>query len=295
MQILKTLLLFFIIFHSLVLNAEIKVMTINTEWLWTPFDKRVDGNIKRIRDMSEKEYLSEIQFYAEIITARNIDIVALSEIENETVAHDISKALGKDWRTYFKQGRDTATGQDVALISRLDYVEDSLTDFGFPSGFLAGTGKAKRLSKLVGAQFWYPNKNEIKNKTYKVGVITSHFLSKRNENKHKALNRQKQAIALTKTIDKFRENSQQLIVLGDFNDNYKSETLKTLLQHDLQGFDVCDNFQDKGLNNQNKRWLRHIDHILFSGFRCLAQYKVDLQKHSDHDAIYAELIIPQAK
>lgn len=270
-------------------------MTINTEWLWTPFDQQVDGNIKHQRDMTKTDYLAEINFYINLINSRHIDVVALSEIENRQVAEELARGLGESWRVYFKQGRDTATGQDVAIISKLIYVEGSLTDFGFPSGYIAGTGKSKRLSKVVGAQFFYPKDDLNAQTKQKFGVITSHFLSKRNETKHKANNRLKQSIALTKAVDEFRKSTDALIVLGDFNDQLKSETIRILIDHGLKSFKQCDNFLNAIEDKENKRWFRNIDHVFFAGLKCKGQYKVDLHKYSDHDAIYAEFNSLQAK
>ena len=294
-----------IILLTFVLNsfshAELRAMTINTEWLWTPFDKKVDGNLKHIKDMSELDYLEEIQFYATQILSRSIDIVALNEIENEQVANELISELNKEinkglnnqheWRAYFKQGRDTATGQDVAIISRLAYVEGSLTDFNFPAGFIAGAGKAKKLSKVVGAQFWINNKLNKQ----KLGVITAHLLSKRHENKKKATNREKQALGLKQGIEQFRKDSDALIVMGDFNDYLSSSTLNIIMDERLNTYKNCSNFSIVDKEKEAKRWLGHIDHLLFSGLNCLGQYKLDLQEFSDHPAIYGEFVIYQAK
>ncbi|MFT6909864.1 MAG: hypothetical protein ACJAS1_006591 [Oleiphilaceae bacterium] len=271
--------------------ADIRAMTINTEWLWTPFDKKVDGSLKHLRDMSEADYLAEVTFYKKHIQAKNIDIVALSEIENEQVANELVQALGSDWKVYFKQGRDTATGQDVAIISRLLYVEGSLTDFNFPAGFIAGEGKAKKLSKIVGAQFWINNIKATKTEKLKLGVITAHLLSKRNENKRKATNREKQALGLKQAIDAYREETDALLVLGDFNDQLNSSPLTIILNNQLSTYKRCANFSSEPNMNQTKRWLRHIDHLLYSGLNCKAQYKLDLQTFSDHPAIYGEFTI----
>ncbi len=279
--------------------AEFRAMTINTEWLWTPFDKKVDGSLKHLRDMSEADYLEELGFYAAQIQARSIDVVALNEIENEQVADELvrelnkqsNKEVGLKWQSYFKQGRDTATGQDVAIISRLPYVEGSLTDFDFPAGFIAGAGKAKKLSKIVGAQFWINDVNSKK----KLGVITAHLLSKRHENKKKATNREKQALGVKKAIERFRNDSDALILMGDFNDYLNSSTLAIIIDKRLSTYKDCANFSVDANAKERKRWLRHIDHLLYSGLNCLGQYKLDLQNFSDHPAIYAEFIIHQAK
>ena len=272
-------------------------MTLNTEWLWSPFDKQVDGSFKWLKDMPKAEYLNELAFYADLILARKIDVIALSEIENESVAIDLAQKLGPTWRAYFKQGRDTATGQDVALVSRLDYVQGSISDFGFPSGKIGNSSKAKRLSKIVGAQFYYPDRTEAGSKPQPrtFGVLTAHFLSKRNENKHKALNRQKQAVALSKAIEALRRTTEGIIVLGDFNDVIGSETIDILLRHQLKSFESCDNFNAVLSDNLIKQWRGHIDHIFYQGFDCLAQYETDLQHYSDHNAIYGEFKLSVAK
>jgi endonuclease/exonuclease/phosphatase family metal-dependent hydrolase len=281
-------------------QAELRAMIINAEWLWTPYDKKVDGSLKHIKDMSEKDYMEELRFYAREVQARSIDILAISEIENKQVAdelvHELNQqlnlALNMKWKAYFKQGRDTATGQDVAIISRLAFVEGSLTDFDFPAGFIAGAGKAKKLSKVVGAQFWL-NQNINKKK---IGVITAHLLSKRHENKKKASNREKQALGLKQAIEQFRKDSDALIVMGDFNDYLHSSTLNIIIDKQLSTYQDCGNFLEQS-NKQKagikeaKRWLRHIDHLLYSGLNCKAQYKLDLQGFSDHPAIYGEFMI----
>lgn len=259
-------------------QADIRVMTINAEWLWTPFDNRVDGSLSHIRDMPEKEYLEEIAFYAKLVRDQEIDILALSEIENEQVAQEVSQAIGKDWRAYFKQGLDTATGQDVAILSRLDYVEGSLTHFNFPLGKMHARDRGKKITKLVGAQFWVDQR--------KIGVITSHLLSKRNENRHKAENRQRQAHALAYAIEQFSKDTDHLIVMGDFNDTLDSPTLTILMQTPLSNYQTCSNFKLAEQDSVVKRWRRHIDHILFRGVLCHSQDKIDLQKYSDHDAIW---------
>jgi endonuclease/exonuclease/phosphatase family metal-dependent hydrolase len=241
----------------------------------------VDGSIAKIRDMSVQDYAEELAFYADLIRSRQIDLVAISEIENEQVAQEFAAKLGQEWRHYFKQGLDTATGQDVAILSRLAYVEGSLTHFNFPSAKLNLLDKPKKITKLVGAQFWWNHKG----KKEKLGVITAHFLSKRNENRHKAENRQKQAMALRQAVALFAEQTDKIIVLGDFNDQIDSATLAILTEVPLASYAACDNFQTSGADMQLKKWRRNIDHILFAGLNCLSQEKIDLQKYSDHDAI----------
>lgn len=265
-------------------QAELNVMTINTEWLWTPYDQQVEGSRYNKGDMSKTKYNDELAFYTSIIKQKSVHILAVSEIENHLVANDLAKSFGPLWKAYFKQGRDTATGQDVAILSNLEPVKGSLTDFGFPAGQLPRfLDKQKRLSKVVGVQFW---SSADKNKQ-KIGVITSHFLAKRKENKKKSQNRQRQAYALVKAMDRFMNESDSLIVLGDFNDFIHSETLTILMKkHHLLSAEMM----SYTLNNlpPNKQVLRRIDHILYQNLKVKSFDIISLNRYSDHDGIFAQ-------
>ena len=263
--------IFIVSLWTTVTAAELRVMTLNAEWLWTPFDHKVDGSKFNKGDMSEADYLAEISFYASLVSQHNVQILAISEIENSLVAAHLAGKLGGRWRAYFKQGRDTATGQDVAILSNLQLVKGTVTDFGFPSGTIDGSNKSKRLSKLVGAQFW-EGKADVSSK---VGVITSHFLSKRNDSKAKSDNRQRQAVALVKAVNKVRKETDKLIVMGDFNDYLHTPTLVILRdQKRLLSVSV-------GARKDKVR----IDHILYQGLREKQSQLVDLKTYSDHDAL----------
>jgi len=284
-----------LIFSSLSVYAELRVMTLNTEWLWTPHDRHIDGSKFNKGDMTPSAYRAEIKFYATLIRGQQTNIVAISEIENKRVANDLADELGVKWHAYFMQGRDTATGQDVGLLSNLPLVHNSMTDFGFPSGRLPGTAKKKRLSKVLGAQFWVKQSGLDSVATagldpYKLGVITSHFLSKRKDNFKKSQNRQRQAYALVKAMDFFKETSKKLIVMGDFNDEIRSPTLKILRsKYSLKTIQQCHvDINSMGPNASNRlpqKNDRRIDHILYDGLDCKSQQVIDLLKYSDHDAI----------
>jgi exonuclease III len=265
------------------IHAELNVMTINTEWLWSPYDRHVDGDRFNKGDMPAVKYEEELTFYATQIKQNAIHVLAVSEIENHSVADDLARSFGVGWRAYFKQGRDTATGQDVAILSNLKPVEGSLTDFGFPEGQLPRfLDKKKRLSKVVGVQFWFQTGQSKK----KVGVITSHFLSKRKDSKKKAQNRHRQAYALVKAMDEFVNNTDSLIVLGDFNDYISSNTLAVLMdKNHLLSAEVMINKMNK--SKPNKQALRRIDHILYRNLQIKDFKIVNLMKYSDHDGVLA--------
>lgn len=250
-----------------------RVASLNAEWLWTPNDGRVDGSRFNKGDMSTAAYKKELGFYAASIKEHGVELLALSEIESELVAEDLANLLGDSWLVSFRQGRDTATGQDVAILSKIG-VRKNVTDFGFPAGEVDGF-KPKRLSKVVGLVL------EVEGR--QLGVATSHFLSKRKESPKKAAQRLMQAKALIKAHDSFGP-LDAAILMGDFNDYRSSPVLKTM-EREANMKNVLVDCQSEDIK-ENKRYM--IDHILFRGLSCVNVFTVDTQEFSDHPMVIAE-------
>lgn len=262
---------------STTLGETLRIGALNAEWLWTPNDGNVDGSRFNKGDPSRQEYMAELSYYRSLIFQSRLDIVALSEIENEQVAKEFASHLGAEWQYYFKQGRDTATGQDVAFLSRIGSFVKA-TDYGFPAGTVRGY-KPKRLSKVLGISFVYHGQP--------ITLITSHFLSKRKDTAKKAAKRLMQARALVNAArsDSNVKDGGHLIVLGDFNDRRASQVIKTL-ESEL----ALSNAQVACKNVQTAKKLgKLIDHILFRGFECKAFRMIEIQEFSDHPLIITEL------
>ncbi|TNC80167.1 MAG: hypothetical protein C9356_15470 [Oleiphilus sp.] len=254
------------------------VLSINAEWLWTPNDGNVDGEVVRVREPGPERYQAELIFYKDLIRRTGAGIVALSEIENEQVATDLAQLLGSPWRAYFKQGRDTATGQDVAILTSLPVPPESVTDFGFPAGRLPGDRKGKRLSKVLGLQVVLQDKERNQEKIH-IDILTAHLLSKRNDSVSKRRNRLRQSHALLSILSGL---SDRVLLVGDLNDFLDSPVLQLLLQKgEMESvLAVCPKRPANGHD--------YIDHILFRGVRCLNSRMIPLKPYSDHPAAYAE-------
>jgi len=254
-------------------QQTIRVAALNAEWLWTPYDNRVDGGRYNEGDPSPSEYESELDYYASLIRQYGVDVIALSEIENEQVALEFAEKAGSDWRIAFRQGRDTATGQDVAILSRIGTIEE-VTDFGFPSGKVRGM-KPKRLSKVVGASITLGDK--------RLRFITSHFLSKRNDSASKSAKRLMQAKAIVNAV-KNDAPHDAWVVLGDFNDFKGSPVMD-----ELEGGAALSNAQTICESRPDKtRWL--VDHVLFKNMTCNSLQVIPMNNYSDHPMLIAELV-----
>lgn len=259
-------------------DSTLAVLSLNTEWLWTPHDGSVDGEVVRVREPTADEYLAELTFYRNLIQRARVQVVALSEIENAQVAHDLAKLLGAPWQAYFKQGRDTATGQDVALLSSLPVQQSSVTHFNFPAGRIPGDKRQKRLSKILGIRVVL-DQNAPPKKARFVDIITTHLLSKRNDNARKSKDRLRQGHALLQVL---ASSSGPVVLMGDLNDVLYSPVLTLLIE---QGnlLSVLNRCRDHPASPEHT-----IDHILYRGLQCQRSRMIPMSPYSDHPAAYAE-------
>lgn len=256
--------------------SELRVLALNAEWLWSPTDGKVEGDRVKVREPSLQDYHQELAHYASLIVEHDVDLIALAEIEGETVARDLKEHLPKGWKVAFRQGRDTATGQDVAVLTRLLIEPGTITDFGFPKGYLSGDRKGKMLTKVLGLRVEHPDMKE-----QRVAVVTAHLLSRRNDSPGKARKRLKQAQALLNAVDEIQKQADAVIVLGDLNDLPVSPVLETLLTGLalIDAAEVCDR---KGPR------LSQVDYVLYRGLRCKQTRYLPLRPYSDHPAVLAE-------
>lgn len=255
---------------------NLRVMTLNTEWLWTPHDGNVDGKKIKQSDPTVQEYVRELGFYAELIRQQQVSLVALSEIEHGGVAADLANMLGAPWQSFFIQGRDTATGQDVALLSRIPVIPGSVTSLDFPEGRLPGDLKGKRLSKFLALQLELDGQ--------KIGILTAHLLSRRNDNSKKSLDRKRQAQALVDAVRQMRRNTSSVILLGDMNTTQNTDEFSILRDNGrLQATEeACANVRARAPSSI-------VDQVFYEGFTCSEYLRIDLKQFSDHEAVVVTL------
>ncbi len=250
-------------------------MAINAEWLWSPADGRIDGEKVRVKEPSLKHYHEELAHYAMMIVENNVDLLALAEIEGAHVANDLREHLPPGWQVAFRPGKDSATGQDVAIITRLKIEPGSITDFRFPRGYLPGDKKGKMLTKVLGLRVEHPDFGG-----QRIAVVTAHLLSRRNDSKGKARKRLKQAVALAQATDDLQKQAEAVIVLGDLNDLPDSSVISHL-RDSIGLLDVAGDCDVKGARRSQ------VDYVLYRGLRCKQSKYIKIAPFSDHPAVLA--------
>ena len=196
----------------------LSAMTINAEWLWD-FDDDIDGNVLDADDIpSIDEYWEEIEYFASLIEDNGATIVALQEIEGCHIADDLRSVLETGvWHTICLPGRDTFTGQDVAIISQFPVVYGPTT---FPDTWGEYGESRVRPSKIIGAVVDTPHG--------RMAVIATHLLSKLNP-----ANDERRAAQADAVLTNYYYLAEQPgvvhgLVMGDLNDTPGSVPLTVL-------------------------------------------------------------------
>lgn len=182
------------------------IMTFNAEFMWDgvlPEEGQVEFDHKG-KPEAARARMREI---AEVIRRTNPDIVNLVEVENlpavETLRLEFLRGMG--YRAYLIEGTDTYTGQDLALLTRLDPLEP-LAREDRPG---CSADVEKSVSKNYFAKF---SLGELR-----FALIGLHLLAVPLDEQRRD-QRQAQADALHQTALDLSAGGYQLVVLGDFND-----------------------------------------------------------------------------
>lgn len=186
---------------------SISVATFNTYFLWDGIEpEEGNSNISfphKGNYTLAREHMSKV---ADVLKEIDADILNLVEIEgiealkmlNDTFLNDMGYEIG------FVKGKDTFTGQDVAILSKYPILNIQRFDNKGES-----EGKEKSVSKNYIADI------EINGKT--ISFIGVHFLA-RPMDPSRLPDRQAQAMAVRYNAVKAYKKGNQVVVFGDLND-----------------------------------------------------------------------------
>lgn len=189
-------------------KSRLSIMTINCEFLWDgqpPEQSQADFPWKGDPDAAE----DHMRLVAELIARADPDIVNLVEVEDAAAVGMLRTQFlaGRGYEQYFVQGKDTYTGQDVALLTRVDPVGNSIRRD-------ERKGKSGNVEKSVSKH--YIARFEPLNFP-KFSMIGLHFVAFPTR-EDRRLERQAQADAILGMAAREVADGFAPVVLGDFND-----------------------------------------------------------------------------
>ena len=278
-------------------DIEIDIFLLNTEFFFDSKEPHGEVVGTAMPVPTAEQYEAKAKTIAELIDTHKANIVGLVEVENRAVLERVKYYLASpdDWQIAFDEGRDTYTGQDVAILTKFRVVPGSTTNFPAEREvyFVDGEERDVNPSKILGVEL------KIDNQPFY--ILIAHLISRRDSNDAKRL---AQATVVRRQAVKAMIADKNVIVMGDMNDTPATPVIKR-----LRGFDdIWDNLlQTANAAEADNRYTyiyeghkNLLDHILISPslrdeFRNVEEGKqceiIDVSGLSDHRAILARLRI----
>ena len=187
-------------------KGRLVVATLNAEFLWDGREPE-EGTESRFAWKGSvpkaEEHMAEV---ATIVRALDADLLNLVEVENLDALEIFNQKFlaGMGYKAYLVDGIDTATGQDVGLLSRID-----LRTIGRDPRPGQSGGRKKSVSKHYMATL------EVGG--LELGLVGLHLIAKPADPGRRE-EREAQADAIRRMARELASQGRQVIVFGDFND-----------------------------------------------------------------------------
>jgi len=193
-------------------RARVRFATFNAEWLFPGNDGKSPWNTT-----GAEKHLSDV---AVAIQQLNPDVLGLQEVYDcsmlDRLIVKLNAAGATGFKPYLVQGTDTATGQNVALITRIDPITNlarTENRVAYPiSGNKCNYTGANGTS-AVSKHFWA--RFNISGKLFT--VLNHHFLAYPTT-PDRCVQREAQASVMRGLINNAISRNDEIVLLGDYND-----------------------------------------------------------------------------
>ena len=202
-------------------NNSLRIVQYNVEWLFMDYYSQADCPGQHCPWSNTSEAEIHMNYVSNIVKTLNPDILNLCEVEGCDELNMLIDNLEygetvKTYRPYLKKGTDSATGQNVGMITRIDpdidlYRTDLRYDYPVPGSKCGYTGApgTSGVSKHYITEFIVAST--------KIAMIGLHLLAYPTDSQRCA-EREAQAQVLQNIIYGYTSQKYEVIVLGDFND-----------------------------------------------------------------------------
>ncbi|MDX1531195.1 MAG: endonuclease/exonuclease/phosphatase family protein, partial [Rhodothermales bacterium] len=187
-------------------DAGLRIATLNAEFLFDGLGSEGQASFPWQGDPAAARVHRDS--LARVIRLLDADVLMLQEVENrEALQMLIDESLSDlGYEAHFVQGKDTFTGQDVALLSRVPVEEVGRTDERAPVG-------TSRQDYGVSKNMWA----RLSLDGVPTTLIGVHFLA-RPDDLERRPRREAQAEVIRRLVEQEHAAGRAVAVLGDFND-----------------------------------------------------------------------------
>lgn len=188
-------------------KSQLAFMTLNAEFLWDGVEPE-EGRVNFPWKLSQTEAEEHMQEIAQIIIRSDPDIINLVEVEGMSALKRFNQEFlaGRGYNVYLVKGKDSFTGQDVGLLTRVDPENNMIERYD-------KKGKSGRISKSVSKNYFA----KFKIGDLKIALIGLHFLARPGD-RSRMSKRQAQADAMRNLAMELKQEGFSIVIAGDFND-----------------------------------------------------------------------------
>jgi len=200
-------------------KTKLRLVQYNVEWMF--YDEFSGCPGSSCVWANQSEVLVHMDYVAKIINDLNPDIINFCEIEGCDEINMLIDRTNPAYNPYLIKGTDSATGQNVGMMTLIDPYTDlyrTETKYSYPipnsqCGY-SGTGSTG-VSKHYITKFNFPTSNT--NSSLDVAMISAHLLAMPDD-PERCVKREAQAQVLQEQIYNLVDQGYEVIMIGDLND-----------------------------------------------------------------------------
>jgi exonuclease III len=199
---------------------KLRLVQYNVEWLFIDYYSPMNcpGTGCTWVNISEAE--THMDYVAKVVSDLNPDVINFCEIEGCDELNMLKDKLDGSYNSYLKRGTDSATGQNVGMLTRIDplinlYRSELKYNYPLPNskcGYNGPVGSSGVSKHYI---------TEFKINNYNIALIAAHLIAIPTE-PTRCSQREAQASVLQDVIYDYINKGYEVIMMGDFND-YDSE------------------------------------------------------------------------
>lgn len=205
-------------------KTKLRIVQYNIEWMFIDYYAAADCPGNGCSWVNQSEVETHVNAVSKVINDLNPDIINFCEIEGCDELKILKTHLNDEsYMPYLKKGTDTATGQNVGMLTRIDplislYRTETKHDYPIQGNTCGNTNVngTSGVSKHYITEFQFGS--------YNVALIAAHLLAIPTE-PARCVQREAQASVLQSIIYSYiHDKKYEVIMLGDLND-YDAEIL----------------------------------------------------------------------
>jgi exonuclease III len=198
-------------------TTELRIVQYNAEWLFIDYFSTSHCPGYGCTWVNDSEAEIHLSYVSNIINELNPDIINICEVEGCDELNLLIKNMNNyQYSPYLIKGKDTATGQNVGILSKIDpdvnlHRDESRVTYPIPDSHCNYTGAESTtgVSKHYITEFTI---NKIP-----IAMIGAHLLAFPTD-KTRCAEREAQAQVLQNIIISYVNKNYEIIMIGDFND-----------------------------------------------------------------------------